>query len=62
MVPPQQGQNYTDFSVSADFSVDDVPDSIETELAEIKKEIHSPNINKPTTLNNIPAKNIGPDQ
>ena len=28
----------------------------ETELAEIKKEIHGLNVNKPTTLNNIPAK------
>ena len=28
----------------------------ETELAEIKKEIHGLNVNEPTTLNNIPAK------
>ena len=28
----------------------------ETELAEVKKEIHGLNVNTPTTLNNIPAK------
>ena len=28
----------------------------ETEIAEVKKEIHGRNVNKPTTLNNIPAK------
>ena len=28
----------------------------ETELAEIKKEIHGLNVNTPATLNNIPAK------
>ena len=37
LVPSQQGQNDTDFSVSADFSVDAVSDSIEVNIEDAKQ-------------------------